>query len=484
MTEDENIDREREWLLRQRDNGLTHDQIVALIGGSRSAVTKNLNTIDDGGNLAMPLRRKIIAYLDRQEREAAERRQAAIDEEAERKRAVEVLRRQREIERIRRVKRAAARQGLDALKAKLKNLEAIRLRALREVNEGLEGEGIDTGGRIHGDGVIYARTLEEFQYADPDAEHVAFVPDSHKFPGGWTGRELREGVSAEQRRSASLVPKGEERPEFIGIRSGNMVTVTPYPDDPPFWGELLDLIDEWQWLFRRMPSWWKEGKVPQLPDVADVAWYEAILEVETDLLSRGICFEQSIIDWGDDWRESLDGARAVVDDLRRRSNRRVMVEGLTHAAFKLRWVALTVAALTLVLVFWDVFVWDVLRSGGDLLLAVATVIAKCAMWVFLGLWWLLKGLWTILSAVGRAVGTAFDKIVWFLTSPWLILATGGVLLASLLSLNVETGGKRSSSSFGWLAFAAIISGFATLILLIYWLFNAPFPEIEKLFPIP
>ena len=87
MTENEEIDREREWLLRQRDNGLVHDQIVALIGGSRSAVTKNLNTIDDGGNLAMPLRRKIIAYLDRQEREAAERRQAAIDEEAERKRA-------------------------------------------------------------------------------------------------------------------------------------------------------------------------------------------------------------------------------------------------------------------------------------------------------------------------------------------------------------------------------------------------------------
>ena len=484
MPEDEKVDRELEWLLRQRDNGLTHEQIAALIGVSRSAVSRNLQTIDEAGVLAMPMRRRIAAYLDRLEREAEERRQAAIDEEAERRRAVEVLRRQRELERIRRVKRAAARERVDALWAGLKNLETIRLRALREVNEWLEGEGIDTGGRIHGDGVIYARTLEEFQYADLDAEHTAFVPDSHKFPGGWTGRELREGVSAEQRRSMSLVPKGEERPEFIGIRPGNMVTVTPYPDDPPFWGDLLDLIDEWQWLLQRMPSWWKEGKVPQLPDVADVAWYERILEVETDLLSRGICFERSIIDWGDDWRESLDGARAVVDDLRRRSNRRAMVEGLTHAAFKLRWVALTVAALTFVLVFWDAFVWDVLRSGGDLLLAATTVIVKGVMWVFLGLWWLLKGLWMILSAVGRAIGTAYDKIVWFLSSPWLILATGGVSLTSLLSLNVETGGRRSSSSFGWLAFAAIVSGFATLILLTYWLFNAPLPEIEKLFPIP
>ena len=30
MTESEEIDRELEWLLRQRDNGLTHGQIAAL----------------------------------------------------------------------------------------------------------------------------------------------------------------------------------------------------------------------------------------------------------------------------------------------------------------------------------------------------------------------------------------------------------------------------------------------------------------------
>ena len=212
MTENEEIDREREWLLRQRDNGLVHDQIVALIGGSRSAVTKNLNTIDDGGNLAMPLRRKIIAYLDRQEREAAERRQAAIDEEAERRRAGAILRRRREKERIRKAKRAAARQLIDALKASLKNLEATILQALRTVNERLEKAGIDTGGRIHGDGVIYACTLEGFRYADSGAEQVAFAPPSHRFPCGLTGEELRRGISAGQRRKRFLVPAGTERP--------------------------------------------------------------------------------------------------------------------------------------------------------------------------------------------------------------------------------------------------------------------------------
>ena len=484
MTENEDFDREIEWLLRQRENGLTHGQIAALVRVSRSRVTNNLLRLDKSGGMAKPLRRKIAAYLDRQEREAAERRQAAIDEEAERKRAEEVLRRRRESERIRKAKLAVARQGLDALKANLKNLEATRLGALREVNEQLEAEGVDTGGRIHGDGLIYARTLEEFQYADPDAERVAFVPDSHSFPCGWTGRELREGVSAEQRRSASLVPKGAERPPLIGIRSGNMVTVTPYPDDRPFWGELSDLIGEWRRLFRRKPSWWREGKVPKFPDVADVARYKRVLEIEMDLLSRGICFEQPIVDWGDDWRESVDGARAVLDKLQRGANRRAMVKWLGHIAFKLRWVALTAAVVIFAIVFWDVFVWDVLRWVSDILLAVATAINKILVWVITRPWWLIKGLWTILTAVWRAGVTVYDKIVWFVTSPWLILATGGFFLACLLCLKVESGEKNPSFISALLVFAVITLGLATLFLLLYWIANAPFPEIHRLFQVP
>ena len=260
MTENDDFDRERDWLLRQRDNGLTHDEIAELIGVSRSTISKNLTTIDKGGDMAMPLRRKIGTYLDRVEREAAER-----------KRAAEVLRRRRQMERIRKAKRDAARQRLDALWAGLKNLEATRLRALRAVNERLEDEGIDTGGRTHGDGVIYARTLEEFHYADPDAERVGFAPDSHRFPCDLTGRELRDGISAEQRRSASLVPEGAERPEFIGARRGNVVNLVPHADDRSFWGEFSELVGEWRRLFWRKPSWWREGKVPRLPDVADVA---------------------------------------------------------------------------------------------------------------------------------------------------------------------------------------------------------------------
>ena len=44
MTDNEEIDRELEWLLRQRDNGLTHGQITALVRVAiAAAITKNLN---------------------------------------------------------------------------------------------------------------------------------------------------------------------------------------------------------------------------------------------------------------------------------------------------------------------------------------------------------------------------------------------------------------------------------------------------------
>ena len=499
MTENEEIDREREWLLRQRDNGLVHDQIVALIGGSRSAVTKNLNTIDDGGNLAMPLRRKIIAYLDRQEREAAERRQAAIDEEAERKRAEAILRRRREKERIRKAKRAAARQLIDALKASLKNLEATILQALRTVNERLEKAGIDTGGRIHGDGVIYARTLEGFRYADSGAEQVAFAPPSHRFPCGLTGEELRRGISAGQRRKRFLVPAGTERPAFIGVRPGNLVKLIPYPDDRPFWGELSNLIGEWRQLFRRKPSWWEERELPELPTDADVTWYRRVLEIETRLLREGLRFEQSIIDWGG----SVDSARAVLDDLERRvryrdillerrARRKAILERVRQVAAATCAVVLLATLVIAPVLLWDVFLADAVRSVGEFLLAVVNIVLtpfvllfKALWWLLMGIWWLLTGIWWIVTAIVRALVAAYHGIVWFVKTPWLVpLLAFVVTLISFLPVEAKSSRDRQNPARRWFIVVGIISALVMFTTLIYWLFNAPFPEIEKLFQIP
>ena len=502
MTENEDIDRELEWLLRQRDNGLTHGQIAALIGVSRSAITKNLITIDEGGEIAMPLRRKIAAYLDRLEREAAERRQAAIDEEAERKRAEEILRRQQELERTRKAERDAARQRLnaarqrlDALKATFKNLEAIRLRALRTVNERLEKAGIDTGGRIHGDGVIYARTLERFRYADSGAEQVAFAPPSHRFPCGLTGEELRRDISAGQRRKRLLVPAGTERPAFIGVRPGNLVNLTRYPDDRPFWGELSDLIGEWRQLFWRKPSWWEERELPELPADADVTWYRRVLEIETRLLREGLRFEQSIINWS----ESVDSARAVLDDLERRARYRdhllarsarrqdilKRVRQVAAATFAVLLLATLVIATVLL---WDVIVWDMVRAVGGFLLAAMKIVVTPfillfkALWsLLMGIWWLLNGIWWIVTTIPRALIAAYYGIVWFVTTPWLVPILAFVV-ALYSSLSVEVKGRRDRPNRArfWYFTVGIISILVMLATSIYWLVNAPGPEFSRL----
>ena len=175
MTENEEIDREREWLLRQRDNGLVHDQIVALIRVAVAvAVTKNLNRHRyewrQLGDAAA--QERSAAYLDRQEREAAERRQAAIDEEAERRRAGASFATPAGKGTDTEGKACCGQARLiDALKASLKNLEATILQSPAGLSmSGLKRLAVDTGGRIHGDGVIYARTLEGFRYADSGAE--------------------------------------------------------------------------------------------------------------------------------------------------------------------------------------------------------------------------------------------------------------------------------------------------------------------------
>ena len=468
MNDNDDFDREREWLLRQRDNGLTHDEIAALIGVSRSTITKNLITIDEGGDMAMPLRRKIAAYLDRQEQEAQRRRQAEIDEAAEKERAREAARRLREEKRIRNEKRDAAKRKIGGLKKGLKNLEATRLRALREVNERLEAEGIDTGGRTHGDGVIYARTLEGFHYADPDAEKVGFAPDSYRFRGDWTGEELREGISARQRQKSSLIPEGAERPEFIGVRPGAVVTVASYPDDRVFWGEHASTVNDWRRLFRSRPSWWEGGKVPRLPGEADVAWYREALEIEKELLSRGLRFEQSIIDWGDDWRDSVGDACALLDSLERGGKQRTTLEKVTYTVFALRWVILSVAVLTFTIVFWNAFVGDALRWLGDSLLSALMVILTPFILLLKGLWWVVTGIAGVAVTVFRALVTAYHKIVWFVTSPWLMIVTGGCFLLCLPFLKAKPSGRKAILIFLGISLVTILSGFATFFLLFYW----------------
>lgn len=465
MSENGKEDREQDWLLRQRDEGLTHGAIAELIGVDRSTVTNNLTRIDDGRCITNPHRRKIAAHLDRQEREDDERR-----------RAEDAVRRRHE-ERIQEKKREAGRKRLDKLKRNLKALEAARLRELREVNARLEDEGIDTGGRVHGDGVIYARTLEKFHYADPDLELVGFVPDGHRFPCGCTGAEIRKGFSAKQRQDSSLAPAGSERPEFIGVRRANLVKVFPCPDELMFLYEYVDLIDKWRWLFQERPSWSIERELPSPPTDADVDWYRQVLEIETELLSKGLCFEQSIIDQGDDWRVSADSARAVLDDLERRVRRRKKLERLGRGTARLFPVALLAAVIIAPILLWDVFVGDAVRSIGDFLLVAIKVVLTPFVLLFKGIVWLLDGIGSIIGSISRAGIKSYDGIVWFLTFPWLSSGFAAVIAIVFLLLAGAPSGswRRHSPTYPWFMVIGIASAILAFATIFYWFFNAPLP---------
>ena len=229
-----------------------------------------------------------------------------------------------------------------------------------------------------------------------------------------------------------------------------------------------------------------------------MTWYRRVLEIETRLLREGLRFEQSIIDWGG----SVDSARAVLDDLERRvryrdillerrARRKAILERLRQVATATCAVVLLATLVIAPVLLWDVFLADAVRSVGEFLLAVVNIVLtpfvllfKALWWLLMGIWWLLTGIWWIVTAIVRALVAAYHGIVWFLTTPWLILATGGFFLACLLCLKVESGEKNPSFISALLVFAVITLGLATLFLLLYWIANAPFPEIQKLFPIP
>ena len=481
----EHMDRERDWLLKQRDDGLRHREIAETVRVERSTITRILQKLDYGGDLSPRLRTRIATHLDWLEREEEERRQAIIDQEEERKRAEEIERRRRQMERIKKAKRVAATKRLNTLKQSLLALERLRLKELREVNGCVEAAGIDTGGRIHGDGLLYARTLQKFHYADPGAERVGFVPDSYRFPCGWTGSELREGVSAEQRRSASFVPTGRERPEFIGMRPGTLVNAVPYPDERWFWGEYSELIDEWRHLIKRKPAWWEEGSLPMLPEFGDLTWYDRILEVETDLLSEGLRFERSVIDWGDDWQRGVDGARAVLGEVERRVRRRDVLEKLAVGAYSLVWVTFAMAAVVLVYLAWDLFLWNVLRWSGGLLLAIGTGIVKALVWILKGLWWLIKGIVMSPFAAWREGVTIYDEVSQLPHLPlFLAVVAAAAVMVCLKFAGEPSRSRRHNSTRPWFIVGAAFGAVLMFAGLFYWVFSAPSPEVGRLFLSP
>ena len=156
MQPGDGIDRETDWLLQQRANGLSQQTIADLIGSTQETVSRNVKAVDEGRQISPNIRRKTRSYRSNLEAVAVAKRQAEVDrEKAIRQEATDrqdAIRQEAEDrEEVKRQNEAdcarfqSAKQKWEGIKASLKKLERERLEQLRLVNERLTGRGIDVG---------------------------------------------------------------------------------------------------------------------------------------------------------------------------------------------------------------------------------------------------------------------------------------------------------------------------------------------------
>ena len=413
----------RDWLI-QKDSDeewsqyRIRDEISRAVKISQPTVSRNIDSVKAGGQPTKKMREALEALFLHYDEEAEMEARQKAEHEAERQALLKLERaaaiEQARIERNEReakeeLYRQRIQQEREERAARLHKecQEKARARATVVVRR-LMTEGIQaTDDRIiHGDGATLVRNgLADFVYKDKRAETIAFAPDEHRFSDGWTAKDLREGVTLEERMRGTAVPAGANRPAKIGLRDARMVTRQACYDEPWFWGESLARdLGRWRSLFATRPSWALNGVIiPLVPTEDDVAWYAETLTAETDLLKRGLQFEQSILGWGDRWKDEVGEKRASLRAIKRRITGRKLTT----------------------------------KVGG---VSAAVVVGAVALWhigkgaLIAGDWLLVKAIsggQVAVPAVSQAVESTATIVVATLTSPFWVLAVSGLFALSL-----------------------------------------------------
>ena len=502
MQPGDGIDRETEWFLQQRANGLSQQEIADLIDSTQETVSRNLKAVDEGRQISPNIRRKARSYRSKLEAEAEAKRQAELDrEKAIRQEATDrqdAIRQEAEDrEEVKRQNEAdcarfqSAKRKWDGIKEALRKIELERYTQLRMVNERLTQRGIDVGSKIHGDGVKFARTLEPFHHLDEGAELVAFSPEDHPFSSGQTAGELREDLSDWLRRQKKAVPDDAVWPSMIGRRQTDLITLQPYPYERWFWGRHADLIARWRDLRSFTSTWRRNGRPPRLPSDIDVSWLEELITIERQIIDAGLTFEESIPSWRDAW-----AVEAEVSDeaLLQHLHRRARVKEILNESAEI--VTGIVRSIVRGIVRGIV---TVVVGHPKLVMAVATciaifllrdIIAAIALWMwsggaaFLAFLGVVAGKFgDIIDAIGRGIDAiarsidntkrtisdAYDATVAFVKSPhflvFVIIIFSLLALFSISSIRFQRRGYSSSPAQGWLiaiAILSVIAIFATL----------------------
>ena len=513
MQPGDGIDRETDWLLQQRANGLSQQTIADLIGSTQETVSRNLKAVDEGRQISPDTRRKTRSYRSKLEAVAEARRQAEVDREkairqeaTDRQDAIrqeaedrEEVQRQNEADCAR---RRSATERWEGLKESLRELERVRYTQLGMVNERLTQRGIDVGSKIYGDGVKFARTLEPFHHLDEGAELVAFSPEDHLFSSGQTAGELREDVSDWLRMQKKAVPDDAVWPSMIGGRQTDLITLQPYPYERWFWGRHADLIARWRDLRSFTSTWRRNGRPPRLPSDIDVSWLEELITIERQIIDAGLTFEESIPSWRDAWAvEAEVSDEALLQHLHRRAQ---VLEVLSAP------VVIVTGIVTGIVRGIVRGIVTVVVGHPKLVMAVATciaifllrdIIAAIALWMwsggaaFLAFLGVVAGKFgDIIDAIGRGIDAiarsidntkrtisdAYDAVVAFARSPFVWIIPCAIflipLVVALIYINDQKQAYRYSSSrrlaiSTWAIITLMLSGIGLLVTLIAWVFS-------------
>ena len=231
-------------------------------------------------------------------------------------------------------------------------------RDIEAVYERLAAAGVVEAGHtdLHGDARLFHTYAIKFKYLDRGAEIVGFGPPGYECTCGETLSSHRSNVPWEWRLQEFAVAPGSDRPSRIGTRPTDWLPYEPCLDERWLRGEVLFAqLAVWRRARKMALQRWEDGKIPFWPSRDDIAFYEAVLQLETVLLGPPSMFLpwKPILDWQplvfDHETQTVSMADALAHQHAklRNAKRRARVEEIIEVAFTVAGYAglLTIAAL-------------------------------------------------------------------------------------------------------------------------------------------
>ena len=158
---------------------------------------------------------------------------------------------------------------------------------IEAVYERLAAAGVVEDGHteFHGDALFFHRYAIRFEYLDRGAEIVGFGPPGYECTCGDTLSSHRSSVPWEQRLQEFAVATGSDRPSRIGTRPTDWLPDEPCLDERWFRGEALcKKLALWRRVRKLTLTLWEERKAPFWPSRHDIDLFEAVLQIETDVI--------------------------------------------------------------------------------------------------------------------------------------------------------------------------------------------------------